>query len=119
MLSVVLHATLSLVGTRAIADAVTVGFDRARQLATLLLDHGEFELATAPETNIVCFRYTPSGATDLDALQEKIRHRLRTDGSFLIGRVRLNGKLWLRTTLMNPLTTEADLAALIAAIAAG
>jgi L-2,4-diaminobutyrate decarboxylase len=112
MMSVVLHATLSLVGTRAIADAVTVGFDRARRLATLLREHGDFELATEPDTNIVVFRYTPAD----DEGQERIRHRLRTDGTFLIGRVRLAGKLWLRTTIMNPLTTDADLAALVSSI---
>ncbi len=69
----------------------------------------------SPESNIVCFRHTPKGhpAEALDRLQAEIRSRLVTSGAFYLVQTRLSGALYLRTTLINPLTTENDLAALL------
>ena len=70
----------------------------------------------APESNIVCFRYAPPGVADLDALQAAIRKRLLADGSFYIVQTQLAAGLHLRTTIINPLTAERHLGALIDAV---
>jgi L-2,4-diaminobutyrate decarboxylase len=49
-------------------------------------------------------------------MQERIRGRLIADGSFYLVQTRLDGAVYLRTTLVHPSTSEADLADLLAAI---
>jgi L-2,4-diaminobutyrate decarboxylase len=70
-----------------------------------------------PECNIVCFRYVPKGVSGpaLDELQARIRTKLIVDGSFYLVQTRLRGALYLRVTLINPLTSAADLDALLEA----
>ena len=74
--------------------------------------------AVEPDLNIICFRYAPEGvpASAMDALQEKVRARLLAEGSFYIVQTKLRTGVHLRTTLINPATTERDLEALIEAI---
>jgi L-2,4-diaminobutyrate decarboxylase len=90
----------------------------AERFAELIGDAPDFELALAPESNIVCFRYSPAGypADGLDRLQAELRSRIVTSGAFYLVQTRLSGALFLRTTLINPLTTEGDLAALLDAV---
>jgi L-2,4-diaminobutyrate decarboxylase len=71
-----------------------------------------------PACNIVCFRHRPAGAAerDLDAIQVGVRRRLIEDGSFYLVQTGLPAGVFLRITLINPLTSDADLAALVARI---
>jgi len=71
-----------------------------------------------PESNIVCFRRTIPGAEPaaVDALNERARARILADGSHYLVQTTLRGRRWLRTALMNPLTTLGDLAALLDAV---
>lgn len=131
MMILKLFVSLSQYGTRLFSDYITATFDLARAFADRLRAAGDFSLAVAPEANIVCFRYTPpnsdgAGASERDrdavaqargdALQEKIRQRLLLDGSFYLVKTRLPTGVHLRTTLINPLTTLAELDALLIAI---
>jgi L-2,4-diaminobutyrate decarboxylase len=126
MMILKLFVSLSQYGTRLFADYITATFDLARAFADRLRAAGDFTVAVAPEANIVCFRYTPPAApggqahptspADGDALQEKIRLRLLADGSFYLVKTRLPTGVHLRTTLINPLTTLAELDALLIAI---
>lgn len=113
MMSLKLYAALSVHGPRLFGDYVGAMFDLAKKLAARLSDAPDFELAVEPECNIVCFRHTPAGATDLDALQARLRQRVLAEGSFYLVQTRLRGALYLRTTIVNPLTREEDLAALL------
>ncbi len=126
MMVLKLFVALSQYGTRLFSDYITATFDLARAFADRLRAAGDFAVAVAPEANIVCFRYTPPAApggqehptspADGDALQEKIRQRLLADGSFYLVKTRLPTGVHLRTTLINPLTTLAELDALLVAI---
>jgi len=119
MMSLKLYAALSLCGTRLFGDYVTATFDLARRFAGRVRAASDFELAVEPEANIVCFRLTPPGAGDLDALQLRVRARLLADGSFYIVQTRLPAGQFLRVTIINPFTTDDDLAALLDAVRAG
>ena len=68
-----------------------------------------------PQTNIVCFRFIEDGlgATELNQLQFNSRQKIVQSGAFHITQVEHHGKLWLRTTIMNPLTNADDFDALI------
>ena len=71
-------------------------------------------------SNIVCFRYTPEGSDDLTAnrLNEKIREKIVSDGSFYIVQAEIGSKTWLRTTIINPCTTITTLRDLLEKIKA-
>ena len=116
MMGLELWGALALHGTRMFSDYVTRMFDLGRSFGRMLDDADDFELAVEPDCNIVCFRHVPADFQDLDAHQERVRARLLAEGSFYLVQTRLRGHVHLRVTLINPLTTEADLEALLAAI---
>jgi len=89
-----------------------------RQFAALVRETEGFELAVEPQCNIVCFRYHPDGVEGeaLDALNEAIRQALLEEGRFYIVKTNLRGSAYLRVTLSNPFTAEADIRELLAAI---
>jgi L-2,4-diaminobutyrate decarboxylase len=112
-----LYAALSLYGTEAFGAYVTATFDLARRFASLIEASGDFELATPPDANIVCFRYTGARG-DMDATQVRARRAVVADGSFYLVQTRLPAGVFLRATLINPFTAEPDLAELLAVIRA-
>jgi L-2,4-diaminobutyrate decarboxylase len=96
--------------------------DLAQQFAKMLRQRADFELAVTPESNIVCFRYVAGGLLledDLNRLNSQIRQRLLADGRLYIVQTTLRGQVYLRVSLMNPLTTTEHLHELLAAIVAG
>ncbi|HEX8437472.1 pyridoxal phosphate-dependent decarboxylase family protein [Archangium sp.] len=118
MMALKLYACLHVLGTKLFADSITDTFDQSRRFAERLQASGDFELAVPPDCNIVCFRHTPQGvpAAELDALQLRLRESLVTSGDFYLVQTTLGGRVWLRTTLINPLTTDEDLEALLQAL---
>jgi L-2,4-diaminobutyrate decarboxylase len=117
MMAFELYAVLAAHGPALLGDYVTRCFDLGRRFGELLEDAPDFELPVVPEANIVCFRHVPLGRDDdLDAVQERVRRRLIEDGSFYLVQTRLDGAVHLRTTLIHPRTSEADLVDLLAAI---
>lgn len=117
-----LYALLAVHGPGLFAAHIDRATALAQALAARLDAAPDFRLAVQPATNIVCFRYEPAHrAIDdaaLDALQDAVRDTLVRDGDFYLVRTRLRGRTWLRVTLMNPRTREADLDALLDAIRA-
>ncbi|WP_224368977.1 pyridoxal phosphate-dependent decarboxylase family protein [Hyalangium versicolor] len=118
MMALKLYTCLSLLGTRFFADYVTATFELARRFAGRLQASGDFEVAVAPDCNIVCFRYTPAHvpASEWNALQSRLREQLITRGDFYLVQTTLPKGVYLRTTLINPLTSDADLDALMEAL---
>ncbi|MBI5832829.1 MAG: pyridoxal-dependent decarboxylase [Armatimonadetes bacterium] len=110
-----LYAALAVLGPRVLGDYVTDRFDLGRRFGQMLDEADDFEMPVAPECNIVCFAYSPPGAAAMPGLQAAIRQRLLADERFHIVQTQLGGRVWLRVTIINPLTTEEDLVALMAA----
>ena len=50
---------------------------------------------------------------NLNRINSGIRDRIIKEGSFYIVQVELNGKIWLRLTIINPVTSIDDLKALL------
>jgi len=109
MMGLKLWAAFSLYGAEKLGELVDQVFATARLLAEKLHAAPDFELLMMPQTNIVCFRY---GEAD----QTLIRKKLVESGAFHLTQVAMHGKVWLRTTVMNPFTAEDDLDALLTAI---
>jgi L-2,4-diaminobutyrate decarboxylase len=96
-------------------DYIDRQYDLAKSFADLIKSTGDLELAVEPESNIVCFRFAPDRHDDhvLDRVNAEIRARIIKDGSFYIVQAELDKKIWLRVTIINPVTSENDLRNLI------
>jgi L-2,4-diaminobutyrate decarboxylase len=85
----------------------------------MLAEHQHFEPMHEPESNILCFRWTGDGSHGdeaLDALNRELRETYNRSGEGWITATNLGGRRVLRVTIMNPRTTEADLAEIIAGL---
>jgi len=116
MMSVSLYLALRQLGTDLLDRVITSRFDLALDFAAAIAEAPDFELATEPEGNIVCFRYAPGGAPADDREQDRRREAVNRSGEFYFTRSVLDGRTWLRVTLMHPRTEASDLEALLAAI---
>lgn len=94
---------------------VTRQYDLAKDFAKMIKEHPDFELATQPMSNILCFRLndTSKSVDQLNTLNAGIRQKLLEDGEYYIVQTKLKGILYLRTTLMNPFTTFNHLKSLL------
>ncbi|NNN38382.1 aspartate aminotransferase family protein, partial [Streptomyces sp. S3(2020)] len=104
--------TLKTLGRTGLGHLVDQVCARAGEFAELVQDHPGFELHDPPTISTVLFR--PVHATDDDIAA--VRRKLLTDGRAVLGRARLDGRLWLKATLLNPHTRPDDLAALLKAV---
>jgi L-2,4-diaminobutyrate decarboxylase len=87
----------------------------AMKFAEMIKKNRSLELAYEPQCNIVCFRFSTVEG-DLSKLNLAIRQSLLEEGRFYIVQTVLNGELYLRVSLMNPLSTEQELQELLLAI---
>ncbi|MEE9374280.1 MAG: aminotransferase class I/II-fold pyridoxal phosphate-dependent enzyme [Saprospiraceae bacterium] len=101
-------------------DYVTRQYDLARNFAALIDDFDDFELATLPDANIVCFRYicdaNNSDSLMLSKINKKIRKSIFLKGKHYLVQTQLHDGLYLRVTLMNALTTMEDLTQMVEVI---
>ncbi len=88
-------------------EFVTRQYDLARTFEALLIADPHFEIATSPQSNILCFRLVQKEKTslELNLLNAKVRQALLEDGEYYIVQTKLRGIHYLRTTLMNPFTS--------------
>jgi L-2,4-diaminobutyrate decarboxylase len=115
-LGVKLWLALRVHGAKAIGEMITKTFDLAREFAALLKAQPDFELATEPASNILCFRHVPASlkalenaSEALDAHQSQLRKKVVASGKYFLVQTVLRNTVYLRTTLMNPRTTIRDL----------
>ena len=114
MMSVQVYSILQEYGTELWSAFVTQCYDIGKQFANLIGSRPNFELGHEPDCNIVCFRYAPKKfGENLSSLNANIRARLLEDGEFYFVQTQLKGETYLRTTLINPFTTIADLELLL------
>jgi L-2,4-diaminobutyrate decarboxylase len=108
----------SLFGPQLFADMVDVTIDLARKFYEMLVAADDFEPLHEPQCNIVAFRYLPPAmrpepAERVDAFQLRLRRAVIESGEFYLVQSRIDGRPVLRTTMMNPLSTEDDLRELL------
>lgn len=72
-----------------------------------------FEVAVAPQSNIICFRVAGDDETQL-----RLRRQLTEAGNHYISSTEFQGRRWLRLVLINPATDVADIRALIEEVSA-
>ncbi|GAQ67352.1 pyridoxal phosphate-dependent decarboxylase family protein [Streptomyces scabiei] len=101
--------TLKTLGRSGIGRLVDHVCALAQEFAATVEAHPGFELYDRPTISTVLFR--PTGATDTTVAA--VRRRLLNDGRAVIGRAALDGRLWLKATLLNPHTRPDDLTTLL------
>jgi len=118
MMGVKIYALLKAYGQELFSQYITRAYDLAREFAGLIKSSGDFELALEPASNIVCFRYNPGDLKPkaLDELNTRVRTILKKEGSFYLVQTLIDGRVYLRTSLMNPHTCLADLQFLLETI---
>ena len=118
MMALKLWAAFSLYGINGMGALIDEALNKAKVFAEKIQKQNNFELLMSPETNIVCFRYLKnnSNQTQANKHQSDIRQHIIQSGAFHITQVDLHGVTWLRTSLMNPFTTEQDLDELLESI---
>jgi L-2,4-diaminobutyrate decarboxylase len=109
MMSVKIYAVIKAHGQQIFSANIDYLHNLTKAFAKLLRANPKFELAIMPQSNIVCFRYLASGAANNNALNAAIREQLLVKGEFYIVQTSLNGNVFLRTSIMNPLTVLQDL----------
>lgn len=115
MMSIKFFCLMQLYGKQGFADFVETLYDLGKTFAKLIKKRPQLELATEPECNIVCFRvyYPEKNTAENNRINSNIRQKIIESGKFYIVQTTLRDTVYLRTTLMNPFTTEADLEALL------
>ena len=111
-------------GRRRLAAMVEGLVDLAETAAGLVDAHGELELLADPSTVMVVFRWcgvvSPPGRTDgdcLDAVNVAAQRALLRSGRAIVGRTRLDGRVALKLTLVNPLARPEDVSELLELVA--
>jgi L-2,4-diaminobutyrate decarboxylase len=114
-LGIIAYATMKYYGDNYYKEYIDSRYDLASTFAQMVKSYPEFEMATNPASNIVCFRYAPKGYDEqfLNRLNSSIRDIIIKEGSFYIVQTELGGKIWIRLTIINPVTSEDDLRKLI------
>ncbi len=115
MMSIKVYSLIRTYGIQIFDDFVTTLYDLGKTFASMILANKNFELATEPSANIVCFSLKVANFTQeqLNRHNSLIRKKIIEKGDFYIVQTTIRGKIYLRTTLMNPFTTEKELGELL------
>ncbi|RLV50290.1 pyridoxal-dependent decarboxylase [Nocardioides mangrovicus] len=104
--------TLGADGVGAMLDAVC---DLASEVARVIADDRDLELYQRPQLSTVVFRYAPDWLDEdaLDEVNRQARRALVASGRAMVALTEIDGRAYLKLTLLNPATTVADLAAVL------
>ena len=118
-LGIIAYTALKYYGKNYYKEYIDSRYDLARTFAMMIKSNRQLELAVEPEANIICFRFAPQGIDDttLNQINSVIRDKIIKEGSFYIVQVELCGKIWIRLTIINPVTSQDDLKDLLKRVA--
>lgn len=128
-MAMLVHSGLRIIGRTGYEILIDLGIDKARRFASLIKADEDFELITAPELNILTYRFAPrryrermaslphaaqAAMNDLfSRLTKAIQKTQRNRGKAFVSRTRLNPARYhhqdcivFRVVLANPLTTD-------------
>lgn len=106
MMSIKVYSIIKAHGLEVFGENYDHLYGLAQSFSTIIKNTPNFSLLIEPESNILNFRYEPETEKDLNLLNEEIQKKLVEAGNFYIVSVVLSGKCYLRTSVMNPFTTE-------------
>ena len=106
-----LWITLRLMGADAIGSYLDSVIDLAATVGETLDHDREIEVAAQPSLSTVVFRYRPAGMSEAEAdeLNPLLRRELYASGAGMVAGTVVDGHVWLKLTLLNPMATERDI----------
>jgi L-2,4-diaminobutyrate decarboxylase len=116
-----LWLTLRIMGADAVGELFDDVVDRAADAWRLLNSDPQFEVVTRPQLSTLVFRYVP--ATDAspaltDRVNLHVREALLASGAAIVGGTVVDGRHYLKFTLLNPRTSLRDVADVLELVAA-
>lgn len=110
-----LWLTLRTMGAGAIGEYVDDVIDLAHLGHGLLRDDPDLEVRVAPTLSTLVFRFRPREVPEdiSDDVNPRIRRTIAGRGSAVIAGTKVDGRSWLKLTLLNPETTVDDLIAVL------
>ncbi|WP_114855300.1 pyridoxal-dependent decarboxylase [Brachybacterium sp. YJGR34] len=110
-----LWATLRSVGPDRIGEMVDAVCDLAAQVHGLLEDAEDMEVLPRGDLSTVLFRFRPAGVDEeeADRLVPLIRRILMQSGRAMVARTTVDGRAWLKLTLLNPGTRVDEVTAVL------
>jgi L-2,4-diaminobutyrate decarboxylase len=114
-LGIIAYTAIKYYGEEYYRNYIDTRYDLGKYFAGLVSFDSNLEIAVEPDCNIVCFRYIRKNISteSLNRINALIRERIVKSGLFYIVQTELEGKLYLRITIINPLTEEKHLKDLI------
>lgn len=108
-----LWLTLRTMGPDAIGSYVDAVVDLARDAAAVLREDPHLELCAEPALSTLVLRFRPDGMSEdaADRLQARIRQTVYERGVAMVAATKVDGRSWLKLTLLNPLATVDDVLA--------
>jgi L-2,4-diaminobutyrate decarboxylase len=113
MIALKVYTLIRLYGEAVFEANVNTLYDLGKNFAQQIKARALFELAVEPECNIVCFRINDKSSRDLNVLNAQILQKIIEKGRFYLVQTTLRDTVYLRVSLMNPLTTHQDLTELL------
>ncbi|AOH57339.1 2,4-diaminobutyrate decarboxylase [Peribacillus muralis] len=107
-----LWLSLKVVGLDTFGEMIDYTCHLARDAAAMIDDEAGFRVLNRhPELNAVVFRYDPEGVSAqlTDQLNKQIQQELLNNGRAFLAKTRFNGEVYLKMTLLNPMTTLEDI----------
>ncbi|MFJ7752665.1 pyridoxal phosphate-dependent decarboxylase family protein [Peribacillus muralis] len=107
-----LWMSLRVVGLDTFGAMIDYTCHLARDAAAMIDDEAGFRVLNRhPELNAVVFRYDPDGVSAqlTDQLNKQIQQELLNNGRAFLAKTRFNGEVYLKMTLLNPMTTLEDI----------
>jgi glutamate/tyrosine decarboxylase-like PLP-dependent enzyme len=112
-----LWMTFQQVGLDGYKELISRDVGLAKTLQDKIRARDDFELVAAGPLSVTCFRYTPPGAPNVDALNRKLLEIVQSEGNVFLTGTELDSRFVLRACIVNFRTTEADLDLLLDVIA--
>ncbi len=108
----------SLFGSQLFEALVDETFDKGLEFYELLNQQPDFKPFCQPQCNIVVFRYEPTqletlSEAEADDFQLRLRRKVVESGDYYLVPIQIDGRNYLRTTIINPLTTVEHLGGLL------
>ncbi|QIK09480.1 aspartate aminotransferase family protein [Streptomyces sp. ID38640] len=115
-----LWLTLRIMGAQAVGELFDEVVDRAADAWKLLHDDPRFDVVVEPQLSTLVFRYVPTTDQDpelSDRVNLHAREALFASGEAIVASTVVDGRHYLKFTLLNPETTLEDIATVLDLIA--
>jgi L-2,4-diaminobutyrate decarboxylase len=115
-----LWLTLRIMGPDTIGGYVDDVVELAAEVGARLAADPSVEVAAAPQLSTIVFRYRPPGMGEeaADLLAPQIRATLYERGRAMVAATKVDGRRWLKLTLLNPMATPEQVLGIVAEVVA-